>query len=91
MQKWLLGALAAAFVMGVSGSGVMAEDGVIHVPPLIPPNDTPPILGNAQLRIVSGGHASDRALEVVERSRVFAAASPTVPGLAHAPGLTPAP
>ncbi len=92
MQKWLLGALAAAFVLGVSGSGAMADDGNIH-----PPSVVLPPLGDADLDIVSqgpgigGGHASTVAILMTATVSPVFSASPTAPGLARAPGLKHAP
>ena len=78
MQKWLLGAVAAAFVLGVSGSGLMAAPGGVGKP-TDPPNDTPPRRGDADLNAVSNGHASDRAAaRTAEVSPVFGGKSPTV-------------
>ncbi len=79
MQKWLLGALAAAFVLGVSGTGVMAAPGGVGKP-TTPPGDAPPNRSEAdkaQLFVVSGGRANKpnrRAiLMTAKHSPVFAA------------------
>ncbi len=77
MQKWLLGGLAAAFVLGVSGSGAMAEHGKIHPPKGVKANTPPRVSPPAKLLDLSGGKADpDAALKVADVSPVFGAASP---------------
>ncbi len=85
MQKWLLGAALAAFVLGISGSGVglMAASNGVGPPDNLPPNpqqDTPPWRADkpslADVR-QSNENASNRAvLRTAEVSPVFGAASP---------------
>jgi hypothetical protein len=72
MQKWLVGAVAAAFVLGMSGSGLMAAGGGVGKP-----SDPPPPKRSEEnkpnLDAVSGGHANMKAiLRTAEKSPVFA-------------------
>ncbi len=76
MQKWLLGAVAAAFVLGVSVSGLMAAPGGVGKPS-DPPQNAPPNRPEEEkpnLDDVSLWHANMKAvLRTAEKSPVFAA------------------
>ena len=80
------GIAAAIFALAMTGSGVMADGEGVGLP-LGPPEGTPPV-GNADIYVVSGGHASAQAqmiLDTVEVSPVFDAASTTAPPPSSSP------